>query len=282
MSAIDTTGPALMIPRLGAADGERVRVTQWRVIRSEWVKMRTLRSSWLIIAIAIVSLVGVGLAISWSTVNDWTHMRSRERAHFNPLADPLAGFYLAQLAIGVLGVLLIASEYSGGMIRASLAAVPKRLPMLWAKLVVFVTATFVTMLPVVIVTFFVCQRMLSARHIQTTWSTPNVARTVIGIGLYLTVVAALAIGLGAIVRNVAGAIGVFVGVILVLPVVATALPATWANRTNKWLPSNAGQALLSIGSESTTLSPWRGFAVFCGYAALAVVAAAVLLRRRDA
>ena len=224
----------------------------------------------------------MGVAISWSTVNDWTHMRPRQQARFNPLADPLSGFNLAQLAIGVLGVLLIASEYSGGMIRATLAAVPKRLPVLWAKLVVFVTATFVTMLPVVVVTFFVSQKVLSAQHIQTTWNAPNVARSVIGVGLYLTVVAALAIGLGAIVRNVAGAIGVFVAIMLVLPVVASALPDTWANRTNKWLPSNAGQALLSIGSDTTTLSPWRGFAVFCGYALAAIAAAAVLLRHRDA
>ena len=280
---MSTTGPSpdLIIPRL-AGDGDGVRVTQLRVIRSEWIKMRTLRSSWLIIGIAIVSLAGVGVAISWSTVNDWTHMRPRQRARFNPLADPLSGFNLAQLAIGVLGVLLIASEYSGGMIRATLAAVPKRLPVLWAKLVVFVTATFVTMLPVVVVTFFVSQKVLSAQHIQTTWNAPNVARSVIGVGLYLTVVAALAIGLGAIVRNVAGAIGVFVAIMLVLPVVASALPDTWANRTNKWLPSNAGQALLSIGSDTTTLSPWRGFAVFCGYALAAIAAAAVLLRHRDA
>ena len=272
----------VVIPRLVAGEGDGVRVTQLRVIRSEWIKMRTLRSSWLIIGIAIVSLAGVGVAISWSTVNDWTHMRPRQQARFNPLADPLSGFNLAQLAIGVLGVLLIASEYSGGMIRATLAAVPKRLPVLWAKLVVFVTATFVTMLPVVVVTFFVSQKVLSAQHIQTTWSAPNVARSVIGVGLYLTVVAALAIGLGAIVRNVAGAIGVFVAIMLVLPVVASALPDTWANRTNKWLPSNAGQALLSIGSDTTTLSPWRGFAVFCGYAIAAIAAAAVLLRHRDA
>ena len=272
----------VVIPRLVAGEGDGVRVTQRRVIRSEWIKMRTLRSSWLIIGIAIVSLAGVGVAISWSTVNDWTHMRPRQQARFNPLADPLSGFNLAQLAIGVLGVLLIASEYSGGMIRATLAAVPKRLPVLWAKLVVFVTATFVTMLPVVVVTFFVSQKVLSAQHIQTTWSAPNVARSVIGVGLYLTVVAALAIGLGAIVRNVAGAIGVFVAIMLVLPVVASALPDTWANRTNKWLPSNAGQALLSIGSDTTTLSPWRGFAVFCGYAIAAIAAAAVLLRHRDA
>jgi ABC-type transport system involved in multi-copper enzyme maturation permease subunit len=209
-------------------------------------------------------------------------MRLREQAHFSPLGDPMSGFNLSQLAVGVLGVLLIAGEYSGGMIRATLGAVPQRLPVLWAKLAVFMTVTLVTMLPAAVVTFFVSQRLLSAQHIQTTWDAPNVARSVIGIGLYLTVVAALSIGLGAVIRNVAGAIGVFVGIILVLPVIASALPQTWGDRINKWLPSNAGQALMSFGSDNTTLSPWRGFMVFCLYAVAAVAAAAILLRRRDA
>jgi len=278
----DASTPVVDIPRLTADEVRALRVTQARVVHSEWLKMRTLRSSWLIWTIAVVSMAGVGIGIAWSTANDWNTMRPRQRARFSPLGDPLSGFNLAQLAIGVLGVLLMAGEYSGGMIRASLAAVPRRLPVLWAKLAVFLTVTLVTMLPTAIVTFFVSQRLLSVRHIQTTWSTPNVARSVIGVGLYLTVVAALALGLGAILRNVAGAIAAFVGVLLVIPVVATALPQTWGDRINKWLPSNAGQALMSVTSDNTTLSPWRGFAVFCGYAAAAVVAAAILLRRRDA
>jgi ABC-2 type transport system permease protein len=246
------------------------------------LKMRTLRSSWLTLGLAIASMAGIGIIISWSTANDWNHMRPRQKARFNPLADPLSGFNLAQLAIGVLGVLLTAGEYSTGMIRASLGAVPKRLPVLWAKLGVFTSVTLVTMLPTALVTFFVSQRLLSAQHIQTTWSTPAVARSVIGVGLYLTVVAAIGIGLGAILRNVAGAIATLVGVLLVIPVVASALPETWGDRINKWLPSNAGQALLSVGSDSATLSPWRGFAVFCGYAVVTLASAAVLLKRRDA
>lgn len=277
-----STSPSVVVPRLGATDAHGRRVTQSRVLRSEWMKMRTLRSSWLTMALAIASVPGIGLAIAWSTAHDWSNMRAREQAHFNPLGDPLSGFNLAQLAIGVLGVLLIAGEYSGGMIRASLGAVPKRLPVLWAKLAVFMSLTLVTMLPVAVFTFFASQRLLSSAHIQTTWDTPNVARSVIGIGLYLTVVAALALGLGAIIRNVAGAIGAFVGILLVLPVIASALPPTWGNRINKWLPSNAGQALMSFGSDNTTLSPWRGFIVFCLYAIITVAAAAVLLRRRDA
>jgi ABC-2 type transport system permease protein len=276
------TLPAIEIPELTEAESSGIRVTQSRVVRSEWLKMRTLRSSWVTWGIAVLAMAGIGIIISWSTASSWTHMRPREKLHFNALADPLSGFYLAQLAIGVLGVLLMAGEYSTGMIRASLGAVPKRLPVLWAKLGVFCTTVLITMLPVSVLTFFISQRFLATQHIQTTWVAPNVARSVIGVGLYLTVVAALGIGLGAIVRNVAGAIATLVGVLLVLPVIASALPQNWGDRINKWLPSNAGQALMSLGSDNTTLSPWRGFTVFCAYAVATVAAAAVLLRKRDA
>lgn len=276
------TQRAAVVPAMSEAEAAQIRVSVPRVIRSEWLKMRTLRSSWLTMALAIASVPGIGLAIAWSTERDWANMRLREKAHFDPLGDPLSGFNLAQLAIGVLAILIVAGEYSGGMIRATLAAVPKRIPVLAAKVFVFTTLTLVTMLPTSILTFFVSEHILSAVHIQTSWSTPHVPRIVIGVALYLTVVAGLAMGIGAILRNVAGAIGVFVGVLLVLPVVASALPQTWGDRINKWLPSNAGQALMSVASDNTTLSPWRGFIVFCGYAIAALVVAGVLLRRRDA
>ncbi|MCU1367841.1 MAG: putative transporter transrane protein [Ilumatobacteraceae bacterium] len=270
------------IPRMSDAEVAAVHVSAPRVVHSEWLKMRTLRSSWLTMALAIASVPGIGVAIAWSTERDWANMRVREKGHFDALGDPLSGFNLAQLAIGVLAILIVAGEYSGGMIRATLAAVPKRVPVLAAKVFVFTTLTLVTMLPTAIVTFFVSEHILSAVHIQTSWSTPNVSRIVIGVALYLTVVAALAMGIGAIVRNVAGGIGAFVGILLVLPVIAEALPQTWGDRINKWLPSNAGQALMSVASDNTTLSPWRGFIVFSAYAVGTLVVAAVLLRRRDA
>lgn len=281
MTAMEMT-PSMSVPPMTAAEGLHLNVTGLRVVHSEWMKLRTLRSSWLTMAMAIASVPGIGIAIAWSTTNEWPHMRAEEKLHFDPLGDPLSGFNLAQLAVGVLAILLIAGEYSAGMIRATFAAVPKRLPVLWAKVAVFTTLTLVTMLPTGVITFFVSQRLLSTRHIQISWSTPNVPRIVIGVGLYLTVVAALALGIGAITRNVAGGIGAFVGVLLVLPVIAGALPQTWGDRVNKWLPSNAGQALMSVSSDNATLSPWRGFAVFCGYAVVTLVLAGVLLRRRDA
>jgi ABC-type transport system involved in multi-copper enzyme maturation permease subunit len=280
IDAATASGPT--IPRLTDDETAHVRVTQTRVLGSEFLKLRTVRSTWFTLAVTIASMAGIGTIIAWSTANDWLNMRPRRRLRFDPLQDSLTGFQLAQLAIGVFGVLMIASEYSTGMIRSSLAGVPKRLPMLWAKVTVAITVALVTMVPSALFAFFASQRLLSVRGIQTSWSAPDVPRTVIGVALYLTVVAVIGVGLGAIMRNVAGAIATLVGVLLVLPVIALALPDTWAERINKYLPSNAGQALLGGQSDTTTLAPWTGFAVFVGYAVVTVAIAAVLLRRRDA
>jgi ABC-type transport system involved in multi-copper enzyme maturation permease subunit len=259
-----------------------LKVTQTRVVKAEFLKVRTLRSTLYTLGIAVLALSAIGILICWTTANDWNNIRPRRRANFNPLEDSLIGFHLAQLAVGVFGVLLIAGEYSTGMIRSSLAAVPKRLPMLWAKVLVGAVVTFCVMLPSALIAFFVSQRLVSVRHIQTSWSAPNVPRTVIGVAMYLTVVVVIAIGLGAIIRNVAGAIAALVGVLLVLPVIAQALPQTWADRVNKFLPSNAGEALLGFTGDSTQMTPWRGFAMFCGYGIAAIAISAWLLRHRDA
>jgi ABC-type transport system involved in multi-copper enzyme maturation permease subunit len=279
---MSTTDDIVTAPALEPTAATGLKVTQGRVVRSELMKVRTLRSTYYTLAITIVAMAGIGIIICWSTANDWLNMHPRRQLRFNPLDDSLAGFQLAQLAIGVFGVLITAGEYSTGMIRSTLASVPKRLPVLWAKVGVAATIAFLTMLPSVLIAFFVSQRLLAVRHIQTTWSTPDVPRTVIGVALYLTVVVVIGVGLGAILRNVAGAIATLVGVLLVLPVIASALPTTWAERINKYLPSNAGQALLGMQSDSTQLAPWTGFAVFVGYAVLTVVVAAILLRRKDA
>jgi ABC-type transport system involved in multi-copper enzyme maturation permease subunit len=281
MSTIELS-PTTGVPRLSDAEHEQLQVTQARVVKSEVLKIRTLRSTYYTMGITIAAMALIGVIICWSTANDWQHMRLHRQERFNPLDDSLAGFQLAQLAIGVFGVLLTASEYSTGMIRSTMAAVPKRLPVLWAKVGVAATVAFVTMLPSALFAFFVSQRFLSRWHIQTTWSTPGVPRTVIGVALYLTVVVVIGVGLGSILRNVAGAIATLVGVLLVLPVIASALPTTWADRINKYLPSNAGQALLGMQTDSTTLAPWTGFFVFVGYAVLTIAIAALLLKRKDA
>jgi ABC-type transport system involved in multi-copper enzyme maturation permease subunit len=182
----------------------------------------------------------------------------------------------------VLGVLVVTGEYSTGMIRASLSAAPTRLPVLWAKTIVFAAVTFVVTTVSSFVAFFGGQAFLSSQHIQTSLAAPGVFRAVLGCGLYLTVVGLLGVALGWIVRHTAGAIASVFGLLLVLPALGDALPDTLAPHITPYLPSNAGQQLVAVHSEVGMLAPWAGFAVFCAYLVVGIVVAVVLLKRRDA
>lgn len=273
-----------LLDRPAAASGtaSRGQVTQLRVLHSEWIKLRTLRSTFFTLVAAVGAMIGFGLLFCAVTANRWTHMDAREQLRFNPAEVSLRGFFLAQLAIGVLGVLLVSGEYATGMIRATLSAVPRRLPVLWAKAAVYTAVTFVSMTVAALIAFLAGQAILSSQHIGTSLNAPGVTRMVLGAGLYLTVVGLLGIAIGTLVRSTAGGIATLFGLLMVLPLLAEALPSSWADHINQYLPGNAGQALMAAHQEAHTLSPWTGFAVFCLYAAVALAGAAVSLKRRDA
>jgi ABC-2 type transport system permease protein len=276
-----TVTPAVGVPA-APAGGHRDthRVSFPRAVRSEWIKLVSLRSSWITFAAAVVAIVGLGALISYVTNNHWAHMPPQEQAHFDPVARSLGGVDLAQLAVGVLGVLVVTGEYATGMIRSSLMAVPRRLPVLGAKLVVFAVSTFALTLPSAFLAFLAGQRLLGTHG--TTLGAPHVLRSVIGVALYLTVVAALAVGLGFLLRNTAGGIATLVGLLLVLPGIAHLLPDTWQTHVLPYLPSNAGAGVFAVQPEPGMLGTWSGFAVFCAWAVAALVGGAVVLRRRDA
>jgi ABC-2 type transport system permease protein len=259
----------------------RGKVTQARVIVSEWTKLRSVRSTRWSLLVATVLTIGFPILASAVISAHWGHRSPQENANFNPLDPALIGSQIAQLAIGILGVLIITAEYSTGMIRATFTAVPKRLPVLWAKAIVFAVVTFALMLPSVLIAFFSSQSILSRHHASYSWSHPGVARAVIGAALYLTVIAVLTIGLGTILRNTAGGIAAFAAIFFVIPPLLNVLPQSWNDAITPYLPSNAGRSIISITHDAHALAPWTGFALFCGYAALAMVVAAVLLVRRD-
>ncbi|MDT5026308.1 MAG: type transport system permease protein [Micromonosporaceae bacterium] len=270
-------------PRRSAAQDKATvhhKVTQGRVLVSEWIKLRSLRSTVYTLLAAIVMTVGLGMLFSGVMANRWAQLDPQELARFDPTGVSLRGVFLAQLAIGVLGVLLISGEHSTGMIRATLSAVPKRLPVLWAKVGVFSVVAAVLMTAASFLAFLGGQALLGSHG--TTLAAAGVVRAVVGAGLYLTVVGLLGIGLGFIIRNTAGAIATLFGLLLVLPILGEVLPSTWSQHVVPYLPSNAGQAIMSIHQAPGDLAPWTGFAVFCGYAAAAIIAAAILLKRRDA
>lgn len=256
------------------------RVTPARVVHSEWVKLRTLRSTGFTLVAAVVSVIGLGLVLTGVTANRWPHMSTADRAGLNPTQLSIGGYYLALFVIGVLGVLVISGEYSTGMIRATLSAVPRRLPVLWAKAAVFGAVTWALMTASAVGAFFSGQAIL--REHGASIGDPGVLRVVMGVGLNLAVLACLSVGIGTIMRSTAGGLAAFFGLMLVLPSLAMLLPSSVANHVNQYLPSNAAMSLLETQPEAHQLQPWTGFAVFSLYALAALVAAAVVLKRRDA
>ena len=258
------------------------RLTQLRVAVSEWTKLRSLRSTrW---SLLVGTLLAIGLPLLFATVvaSRWSHLSPHERADRHPLDIALAGVTIAQLAIGVLGVLVITGEYSTGMIRSTMIAVPKRLPVLWAKAGVYAAVTFALMLPAVLLAFFGSQAILRNHHIlQLSFTHPGVPRTVIGGAVYLMLVGVFCLGLGAIVRNTAGGIAVFAAIMFVIPPLLNILPSDWNNAINPYLPSSAGNSIYTLHPDSHSLAPWPGFLLFLGYTALSIGIAAVLLVRRD-
>jgi ABC-2 type transport system permease protein len=275
---VSSLAGAVSIPRL-----EHVgRVTQARVALSEWTKLRSLRSTRWSLLVGTVLTVGLPLVFAAVLSSRWGHLSPHERADRHPLDVALAGVNVSQLAIGVLGVLVITGEYSTGMIRATFTAVPKRLPVLWAKAAVYAVVSFLLMLPAVVIAFFASQAILSRHHIlQISFSHPGVARSVIGGALYLTLIGAFTLGLGSIVRNTAGGIATFAAIMFVIPPLMNLLPSSWNNAISPYLPSSAGRSIFSLTPGAHSLAPWPGLALFCGYIALVLAIAAVPLVRRD-
>ena len=264
----------VVVPRMEQAG----RLTQARVAVSEWTKLHSLRSTRWSLLVAVVLTVGLPLlfaTILSSRGNDLHHPHSA-------LEVASAGVNVSQLAIAVLGVLLVTGEYSTGMIRASFTAVPKRLPVLWAKTGVFAVVAFLLMLPSVLIAFFASQAILSRHHLlQISFSHAGVARAVVGGAVYLMLVGMLALAVGAIVRNTAGGIAAFAAVFFVIPPLLNVLPSSWNDAISPWLPSEAGRSIFSLTHGAHSLAPWPGFALFVGYTVLALAVAAVLLVRRD-
>ncbi len=276
MSAVAAQSPAV------AAESPAVgRVTQRRVALSEWTKLRSVRSTRWSLVVMLLLIIGVGILACLVFESRWSRLSPGDRHHFHPLRVNLVGVNFAQLAIGVLGVLVMTAEYSTGMIRSTFSAVPKRLPVLWGKALVFGAVAFVVTLPAVFIAFFAGQAILSGQHINIGISHAGVVRTLFGAALYLMIMGLFGLGLGAIVRNTAAGIALMAGIVFVLPPILDLLPASTANSISPYLPSNAGGAIWTINPDPHTLSPWAGIALFAAYAAVAIAIAAVLMRRRD-
>ena len=258
----------------GRVDGP---VTMRGVVASEWLKLRSLRSTPLVLLGAMLAMVAFGAIIGHNT---------RHPAGLDPedlvASGPLQGYYLGQLLIGSLGVLVVSGEYSSAMIRATLAAVPRRTPVLLAKLFVFTVVVAIAMVSASVAGFLVAQAFLSGYRPTYSLSTPDVLRVVVGTGVYLTLIGLLGGAIGWIVRNTPGALVTLFAVILVLPVLLRLFHGAWAEHASAWLPTGAGASFSTSLQMPGALDPWPGLAVMVGWVVGAYVVAAVLLHRRDA
>jgi ABC-2 type transport system permease protein len=259
------------------------RVTLPHVLRSEWTKLWTLRSTRWSMLVSFIAMAGLGPLIAAVQMSRWGQLQPHDRLTYDAINTGVGGYHLAQLTIGVLGVLVISGEYSTGMIRSSMMAVPRRLPVLWAKLGVYAAVTFVTMLVASLISFFAVQAIVTQHHVQHGIGDPGALRTVIGAALFLTVLAVLCLGVGGILRNTAGGIATFVALLFVLPGISAILPSSVNDSISPYLPLNAGTTIASHRFDNSHhLTAWGGFGLFCAYAAVAVLGAVISLKRRDA
>ncbi|HEX4659091.1 MAG TPA: ABC transporter permease subunit [Streptosporangiaceae bacterium] len=279
MSSSAVVTPPSAARRAAAPDAAAQPVTLRRVIRSEWIKFWTLRSTWAVLGAAVVGMLALAVVVAYNT----RHLTSNLQANDIAPSSTLQGYFLGELLIGALGVLFVSGEYSTGMIRSTLVAVPRRLPVLWAKLAVFVTVTAVSMVTVSVVAFVSAQALLSRYRTGFSLSDPGVLRVVIGTGVYLTLVGMIGAALGWIVRSTPGALVAYFAIVLVLPVLFGDALGNWGKEVAQFLPGQAGASFsTSIPGSSYSLSPWAGLLVLAGWAAAGLAIAAGVLRRRDA
>jgi len=260
------------------------RVTGPRVVRSEWAKLWSLRSTWITLGLALLFLVAFGLiaAAQYKSRISSGQRMDPDFARATAVSLSLFGTNFAQLALGVLGVLVTAGEYTTGMIRSTLAAVPRRLPVLWAKSAVFGVVALVVGTIGVFVTFIIASGIVSGTAAAMTLSDPGVVRGLLGAGLYLGLVGVIGAALGALLRSVAAGISILVGALMLVPGLISLLPSSWQDNISPYLPSNAGQSMFALTHDATTLSPTAGLLVFLGWTVLALAGAAYRLVRTDA
>jgi ABC-2 type transport system permease protein len=254
-------------------------------LRSEWTKIRTVRSTvWSLVAMAGIS-IGLMSVIAWAVMNRWGRFTLQEQIGISarPLEIILARpVFVGQLVVAVLGVMVMSAEYTTGMIRSTLQSQPRRLTVLTAKVAVFAALMLLAGEVLSFAAFFVGKQLIAA-HIPVHLNDPGVLRSVLGAGLYLALLGLFSLAFGAILRHTAGAITAVLGLVLIVSNLTSLLPDSWGHHINAYLPTNAGQLIMQPQQlPGDLLSPWQGLGVFAIWTALALTVATVLFTRRDA
>lgn len=285
-SPASPAAPPLPSASLLPSTGARRRARFGGLLLAEWTKIRSVRSTVWTLILFVVLTVGIAAGLTALIVANWNGPRQAQgdaRIALDPVGFILgAGIGFGQLTICVLGVLVITTEYSTGVIRASLLAVPRRLPMLAAKIIVFAAMLIVLAEIVAFGSFLVGSALLHSK-VPVALSDQGVTRAIVGAGLYLTVLGLFALAIGGLIRHTAGAIATVIGLVLVVPIITSFLPGSWGAHVNGYLPEQAGSLVYQAHQQpGQVLSSWQGFGVFCAWTAVLLALAGYLLRRRDA
>ena len=276
-TASTSTAPVPLVPAPQALRRPAARFGD--LLRSEFLKLRSVRSTrWTLLSAVVANVVLAVLA----AVLLPGRLSSQDLATVDPVRLSLAGLHLSQIAVGVLGVLAVTGEYSSGMIRATLAAVPRRRTLLAAKTVAFAATALTVGLLACFAAYFAFQAPLSAGPLRSSVTDPGVARAVAGGGVYLAVLGLLGLGLGAILRSSAGAVATLLGLLFVPVILLDMLPHGWRTTIGPYLPMNAGDAIYLLHREAGGLGPAAGLAVLACYAAVALAVGLYLIGHRDA
>jgi ABC-2 type transport system permease protein len=252
------------------------------VLASEWIKFRSVRSTYLTLLLAAVAAVSIGYLVTHSDATHWSIMTAQARAAFDPVGDSFTGLGIAQLAFGALGVLAISSEYTTGLIRTTFASAPRRRAVIAGKAAVVGAVSLLAGELIAFATFFTGQQALSAQHLNVALAHPGALRGVLAAGFYLAVMAWVGLGLGTVIRHTAGAIIAMVGVVFLLPTIVGALPAPWNINVGKFTLNLAAQQTIAQHPHPGYFSAGPSFLIVAAYAAAAIAAAAFMITRRDA
>ncbi|MFI6208948.1 ABC transporter permease [Streptomyces sp. NPDC051041] len=254
-------------------------VTQ--VVRSEWTKIRSVASTVWTLSVAVVVTVALGMLISALSRNEFASTSTRDRFSFDPTFTSFAGMSLGQLAMIVFGVLVVSNEYSTGMIRTSLAAVPQRGTFLFGKIAVATALALVVGLTTAFLAFFVGQAVLG--DLGASIGDPGVLRAVIGGGLYMTLIATFSMGVAAMLRSPMLSLGVLMPFFFLVSSILGNVSAT--EEVGRFLPDQAGSRIMQVVppvGDDTPYGPWGGLGIMVLWVAAALVGGYVLVKKRDA
>ncbi len=257
-------------------------VTLGSILRSEWLKFRSVRASIVGVVVTFVLTLGIGALVTTLVRTHWSSTNFATRITFDPVSTSLIGIVFAQFAVGIIGALFVTSEYSAGSIRTTLAAVPRRVELAFGKLIVLLVSMLIVSEVAAFAAFVMGQAIFSGVVPTASLSNAHALRAVVLAGVYLTLLAAFVYSLGLILRHSVATISVFVSLLLVVPLILFSLPASWQNDTRRFLPAELGHAMTSTTLVPHDFGPWTAFVILATYVVVLFSVGATMFLRRDA